>query len=79
MTYVVRDDIIQHNMDILNENRAEFQRRFDIPLTRFMHPILGFDVVSFDKWLCTPDGVSTHDYLIEKYDSSAPIFIRTLF
>ena len=57
--------MIEHNKQILNQNRDQFQQTFHISLTRFMHPLFGFDIVAFDAWLGTPDGISTSDYLMQ--------------
>ena len=64
-------NLIVHNKALLRENRDVFFRTFEVPLTRFMHPLLGFDVVAFDDWLGTPDGISTSDHILAKYGEPA--------
>jgi len=71
-------DLIQHNKDKLNQSRDKFQLIFGIPLTRFMHPLFGFDIVNFDTWLGTPDGTSTHDYLLETKGQEALNLVESL-
>ena len=47
-----------------------FKRIFDRNLSEFW-TITGFDVIRFDDWLGTPDGVSTHDHLKTSYGEEA--------
>ena len=71
-------DYISQNKKLLRDNAVEFQLSFGVPLHRFMHPLLGFDIVSFDEFLKTPDGVSTHDYLKQKFGEDALALIERL-
>jgi hypothetical protein len=41
----------------------EFSQVFGVSLTRFWHPMFGFDVIRFDQHLNVPDNVSTHDHV----------------
>ena len=70
-------NLIDHNKQILNENRKRFQNTFKISMTRFMHPLTGFDIFRFDDWLGTPKGVSIHDYLLEKYGKDAVALLES--
>jgi len=56
-------DLVWHNKGLLDQYRQQFQQVFGAPLSKFMHPLFGFDIVRFDEWLKTPDGTSTADYL----------------
>lgn len=71
-------DLIRHNKELLNQNRSKFQNTFGIPLTRFMHPLFGFDVVSFDSWLNVPDGVSTADHILATKGQEALTLVEVL-
>ena len=52
-----------------------FKRIFGRNLSEFW-TITGFDVVRFDDWLGTPDGVSTHDYLKTSYGEEALALVQ---
>ena len=58
-----------------NERRRSCEQEFKATFGRSLHglfsPLFGFDVVAFDDWLQTPDGVSTADYVTEKYGEKA--------
>ena len=48
---------------------------------RFSHFFLGhdvLDVIEFDKFLRTPDGVSTNDHIKNKYGSNALTLVRAI-
>lgn len=45
---------------------------------RFFNVISGFDVVAFDEYLQTPDGVSTKQHIETKYDIKAVVLIENL-
>ena len=69
---------VAHNKQGKAQYGAEFQQVFGVPLYRFMHPLLGFDIVAFDKWLETPDGISTRDYLLKTKGQAAVTLICSL-
>ena len=71
-------ELVEHNKQILAKGRAEFQQTFGVPLTRFMHPLFGFDVITFDEWLGTPDGTSTADYILSTKGQPALTLIESL-
>lgn len=71
-------DLLSYHKKLLDSNRDKFQRTFGVPLHRFMHPLFGFDVIAFDDFLKTPDGQSTHDYLLEKFGQEADALIESL-
>ena len=46
-----------------------FKKTFNTELRNFWDgELLGLNVVKFDRWLKTPDGVSTIDWIKTKYD-----------
>lgn len=71
-------DIIGKNKKLLLENADEFRRTFGVMLQKFMSPITGFDIVRFDEFLGTPEGISTRDYINRKYGSKAVGLIERL-
>lgn len=61
------------------EQRQEFLETFHVSLSTFIDPrLLDFDIVKFDKWLQTPDGTSTKDYLDQKYGLRAMLLVEKL-
>ena len=64
-------DIIGCNKLKLSKNRLEFQVIFKVSLTRFMHPLFGFDVIAFDRFIQPNDGESTYQATERKYGSEA--------
>ena len=71
-------DLVRRNKDILLKKQYEFRQTFGIPLAKFWHPIFGFDVVAFDTWLGTPDGISTYDYLRDTKGPGAVTLVESL-
>lgn len=62
-----------------------FQEIFNVPMDRFKDFILSaltgvyqFDIIAFDKWLKTPDGISTKEYLKQRYSIQAQRLIQKL-
>lgn len=72
------EDIIGKNKKLLLENADEFRRTFGVVLHKFMSPITGFDIVRFDDFLGTPEGISTRDYINRKYGIKAVRLIERL-
>jgi hypothetical protein len=71
-------EIVLHNKKLVHDHEATFQATFGVSLSSFWELVTGFDIVKFDKWLETPDGVSTHDYLLQKYDQNALTLVEDL-
>jgi len=71
-------DLVTHHKKQLRENVTEFQRTFGKTLHKYMHPLFGFDIIAFDDFLQTPDGTSTHDYLLQKYGQAALDLVERL-
>lgn len=60
-------------------NRAnEFQRIFNLKLGKYLNPIYGFDICSFDEDIKTPDNISTKDFILSKFGKDAVKFIEQL-
>ena len=64
-------ELTQRNIELRKSCEKEFQITFKQSLHQFFHPLFGFDVVAFDEWLQTPDGMSTADCVIQKYGQNA--------
>ena len=72
------NDMIEDNRKRKLKYSETFFNIFGISLFRFMHPLFGFDIISFDKWLNTPDGTSTSIFIREKFGVEAQILISDL-
>jgi hypothetical protein len=56
---------------------TKFKEFFGRSLMQFVDPVFNsFDIIAFDKWLMTPDGISTKDFLTQKYGEDASKFIE---
>lgn len=72
-------DIVGDNAAKLNACRAEFIALFGMPLTRFMHPLFGFDIVAFDeRVIMPPDGTSTKEAIRNRYGEAGVKLIERL-
>jgi hypothetical protein len=56
----------------------EFQKYFHLSLHKFIHPLYGFDIVTFDAAIKTPDGKSTSEFIIDKYGKEAHELVEKL-
>lgn len=57
---------------------ARFSGKFGLCLATFQQPIFGFDVIKFDRYVKTPNGISTADYVDKKYGPGAADLIREI-
>lgn len=60
------------------ECARRFVAIFGKPLKHFYRFDSGFDVVEFDKFLGVPDGVSTREFLADRYGDEAVRLIEKL-
>lgn len=67
---------VQRNQLLLRNNRDKFRQVFGVTLQSYMHPLLGFDIVAFDRFLKVPDGTSTANFITEKYGKDACEMVR---
>ena len=62
---------IMNNKKIILKYSQKFYNIFQLSLTNYFdqhnHLICGFDIVKFDEAICTPDGVSCKDFVLNKY------------
>lgn len=64
--------------DCYVKNERKFRHIFGIGMWQFQDLLMGFDILKFDDWLKTPDGISTADYLTEKYGTEARDLVKRL-
>jgi len=72
-----------HEVALKNKKREidygkEFNRTFGISLHGFVDILTGFDIVKFGEWLEVPDGISTKDFVEEKYGDKGVKIIEAL-
>jgi hypothetical protein len=60
-------DWMKRNNEHLKQWYFGFEHIFGTPLRRWLTVGYGFNVVGFDEYLQTPDGVSTRDHIKERY------------
>lgn len=53
-----------------------FFRVFRVPLRRFWNNLTGFDIVAFDGWLQTPDGVNIPTHADARFGDGAGALIQ---
>lgn len=56
----------------------DFETTFLLKFKDYWNPMLGFDICKFDEDIKTPDGTSTRDFIIQKYNKDACTLIETL-
>lgn len=62
----------------------QFRDLFHTQLEKYLHPILGFDIIAFDAYLHSihynfeDDGLSTKDFITREYGENAAQLILTL-
>lgn len=71
-------DIMLARKDCYMRHDRRFKRIFGVGMWQFMDLLTGFDVVKFDDWLETPDGLSTADHLAKKYGKEARDLVKAL-
>ncbi len=59
-------------------NYLKFQSIFGIPLKNYWDKLFALDITGFDKFLKTPDGTSTSDWVLEKYGQGAVDLVRSI-
>ena len=69
---------VEHNAKLLGQYERSFKAVFKKDLHRYMHPLWGFDIASFDADLEVPDGISTKDFIKSKYGYPAVAMIKEL-
>ena len=65
-------------MNTHNDKAIIFKLTFGVPLFNFMSPITGFNIIEFDKFVKTPDGISLKQHLINKYSIQASNLVNSL-
>jgi hypothetical protein len=73
-----RGNPILDNKKKIEKFRAQFFETFGISVMCFMDLVCGFNIVVFDEYLGTPDGISTKDFIAEKFGADAANLIEDL-
>jgi hypothetical protein len=50
---------------------AAFRKIFGRPLSKYIHPLFGFDICKFDEDIQTPHNESLHDFIEKKFGLEA--------
>lgn len=58
--------------------RRQFEEIFRVPFRRFFNIMSGFDIVAFDDYLETPNGISTKQHIEAVYGAEAVALIENL-
>ncbi len=66
------------NKELLFKNKQGFFKLFQVKLDDYFTIYLGFDIVTFDEWLQTTDGISTREFIKEKYGDDAELLVCKL-
>ena len=56
----------------------KFEQTFKVSFRRFFNYVTGFDVIAFDDYLETPDGVSTKEVIEVRYGSEAAQLVENI-
>jgi hypothetical protein len=59
-------------------HRKEFNDTFKLNFDNYFSNLLGFDIVTFDEDIHTPDGISTKDFITKTYGEDAVRLIQNL-
>lgn len=76
----IRETLLKHK-DLLHKHRDEFWEIFGKNISRYYSysmMLAGFDIVTFDKDIGTPDGESTKDFIEKKFGNRAVEIINEL-
>lgn len=74
-----KDIRIKLNLDKLKRNYEPFRNIFKVKLSEFwINNLLGFDIVKFDEYLDTPDGVSMSEHIEQVYGEAAHAIVSDL-
>ncbi len=66
------------NKEKVERYRKQFHKVFGLQLYSYLNIITGFDIIKFDKHLCVPGGISTREYINQKYGEDAVRLIEML-
>lgn len=74
-----KDIRIKLNLDKLKRNYDPFRNIFKVKLSVFwINNLLGFDIVKFDEYIETPDGVSMSEHIEQVYGEVAHAIVSDL-
>lgn len=74
-----KDIRIKLNLDKFKRNYHPFTNIFKVKLSVFwINNLLGFDIVKFDEYIETPDGVSMSEHIEQVYGEVAHAIVSDL-
>ena len=74
-----KDIRIKLNLDKFKRNYHPFRNIFKVKLSEFwINNLLGFDIVKFDEYIETPDGVSMSEHIEQVYGEVAHAIVSDL-
>jgi len=76
--YKIVGEIVRGNHKKAHDNSLVFKRLFNRNLKDYMDSITGFDIIKFDEDIETPDGISTHDFILKTYGQEAVDLVHSL-
>ena len=59
--------IVASNGEKKHKEADAFYHVFGVPITKYMHPLFGFEVILFDEFINPPDGTSLAQAVEDKY------------
>lgn len=69
---------VRLNNPIHTTQGKSFKKIFGVPVMKFWDIRTGFDVIEFDRWLKTPDNISTKDWIEKKHGLPAVKVVKSL-
>lgn len=81
--YLTVEKVASYNKQICKNKKNEFSLYFNLNLNQFLAGniitlLTGFDIISFDKAIKTPDGISTKNWIKQQYGEKAQDLISWL-
>ena len=71
-------EVMRDNIFKTHKHTAGFWMYFKLRLNDYIEPLTGFDIIKFDDDIKTPDGKSTHDWIVEHYGKEANALVEKL-
>lgn len=72
-------EMVLGNMKMRRDKREEFFSTFNVPLSKYMDLLTGFDIIKFDDEVVKPpDGKSMEETILSTYGQKAVELIESL-
>ena len=80
---ILLHDVVNYNKQIYENKKDEFSLHFKLNLKQFLGGdtitlLTGFNIITFDKAIKTPIGISTKSWILEQYGEKAQELISWL-